>query len=52
LRELISANASVGKLKEVALKGGMKTLAANCAQFVLSGVTSLEEMLSVVAVRD
>ncbi len=52
LKELISANATVGKMKEVALKSGMKTLAANCSRLVVSGITSLEEMLSVVAVRD
>jgi len=52
LKELISAKATVGKLKEVALKSGMKTLAANCSRLVTSGITSLEEMLSVVAVRE
>ena len=49
---LISANATTGKMKDLALKSGMKTLAANCSRLVLEGVTSLEEMLSVVAVRE
>ena len=52
LKELISAGATTGQLKEVALKNGMKTLASNCSRLVLSGVTSLEEMLSVVSIRD
>lgn len=52
LKELISANATTGKMKDLALKSGMKTLAANCSRLVLEGVTSLEEMLSVVAVRE
>lgn len=52
LKELISANATTSKIRDIALKSGMKTLAANCSRLVLSGVTSMEEMLSVVAVRE
>ena len=42
MRKLISANASTEKLTEAA---GMHTLRENAVQYVLDGVTSVEEML-------
>lgn len=52
LKELISSGATTGTMKEVALKSGMKTLAINCSRLVLTGVTSLTEMMSVVTIKD
>ncbi len=51
LRELISRNASSENLSRVALTNGMKTLADSCSRLVQSGVTSLEEMMSVVTIN-
>lgn len=45
MRKLISANASTEKLTEAARRTGMHTLRENAVQYVLDGVTSVEEML-------
>lgn len=52
MRDLISRRATNEELMHVALKNGMRTLKDSCARLVLSGVTSLEEMLSVVSIND
>lgn len=49
LKELISLNATAGKLYAAAKETGMSTLHSSCTRLVLSGVTSLEEMLNAVA---
>lgn len=49
LKELISLNATAGQLYEAARNSGMSTLQSSCTRLVLSGVTSLEEMLNAVA---
>ncbi len=45
MRKLISANASTEALTEAARRTGMHTLRENAVQYVLDGVTSVEEML-------
>lgn len=45
MRKLISANAPTEALTEAARKTGMRTLRENAIQYVLEGVTSIEEML-------
>lgn len=52
MRDMISRHASAEELLQLALKNGMRTLRESCARLVLSGVTSLEEMLSVISVND
>ncbi|MCX7842213.1 MAG: ATPase, T2SS/T4P/T4SS family [Clostridia bacterium] len=52
IREMIAKNATAGELKDVCIKNGMKTLRDNCARFVLSGVTSMEEMLRIAFSKD
>jgi type IV pilus assembly protein PilB len=47
LREQISKNIPSDKLKECAIKNGMKTLRDNCGRLVKDGVTSIDEMLRV-----
>lgn len=49
LKELISLKATAGQLYEAARQTGMSTLHSSCTRLVLTGVTSLEEMLNVVA---
>ena len=51
MRDLISRGATTEELLQLALQNGMKTLADSCSRLVLSGVTSLEEMLSVVSIN-
>jgi type IV pilus assembly protein PilB len=51
-RDLISQNASVETLRQLALKNGMKTLSDSCTRLILTGVTSLEEMMSVISVNE
>jgi type IV pilus assembly protein PilB len=52
MRDLISQNASVETLRQLALKNGMKTLSDSCTRLILTGVTSLEEMMSVVSINE
>ncbi len=47
LKDLIAANATISKMKEVARQKGMKTLYETGLQRVADGVTSLEEVVSV-----
>lgn len=47
MRELISKNTNASVIKEEAMKNDMKTLRENSARLVLSGVTSMEEMLRI-----
>jgi len=52
MREQISRGATTEELYRLAFKNGMKTLADSCARLVLSGITSLEEMMSVVSINE
>lgn len=52
LREMISHNKSTEELMQAALKNGMNTLFDSCSRLVKSGVTSLEEMMSVVSINE
>lgn len=47
IRELISKNVTSDTIKAAAIKNGMKTLRANCARLVLSGITTVDEMIRV-----
>ena len=46
-RELIAKNVNSNVLKDLSVKNGMKTLRENCARLVVSGVTSVEEMMRI-----
>jgi len=52
MRDLISQNTSVETLRQIALKNGMRTLSDSCIRLILDGVTSLEEMMSVVSINE
>jgi type IV pilus assembly protein PilB len=52
MRDLISQNSSVETLRQLALKNGMKTLSDSCSRLILSGVTSLEEMMSEISINE
>lgn len=52
LRDAIYRQESTDVLKDIAVKNGMITLRENCKRLVLSGVTTLEEMLKVVYVQE
>ncbi|HEY9063225.1 MAG TPA: ATPase, T2SS/T4P/T4SS family [Pseudobacteroides sp.] len=47
IRDLIAKNVTSDTIKAAAIKNGMKTLRANCARLVISGVTTVEEMFRV-----
>ncbi len=51
-RDLIAKNVTSDKLKETAIKNGMKTLRDNCARLVKTGVTSLDEMFRVTFAKE
>lgn len=44
LREAISKKSSAEQIKNIALSEGMKTLRMNAAEYVLEGITTIEEM--------
>ena len=48
IRELISEGASLGKIKEAALKNGMVPMKVSAMKKVMEGVTSFEEIIRVV----
>lgn len=52
MRDMISKGATTEELTQLALKHGMRTLRDSCARLVLSGVTSLEEMMSIVSLNE
>lgn len=52
LREMISRGKTTEELMRVALEDDMHTLFDSCSRLVRSGVTSLEEMLSVVSINE
>ena len=45
LKELISRNASVGELKKMGMREGMRTLRQSATLLVLKGITSVPEMI-------
>ena len=47
LRQVISSHGTTEQIKETALSGGMKTLRMRATDYVLSGMTSLSEMVKV-----
>lgn len=46
-RDLILNSSDVNLLKEVSIKNGMKTLSMSCKEFVLRGITTIEELASI-----
>lgn len=52
MRDMISRGATTEELFQLALKNGMRTLADSCSRLVLNGITSLEEMVSVVSLSE
>ena len=47
LKKIITAHGSTDEIKAAALAQGMHTLRMSAAQYVLEGVTTIEEMLKV-----
>jgi type IV pilus assembly protein PilB len=47
LHDMITKNATLDEIKDVAVKNGMKTLKVNCLRLIKAGVTSIEEMHSI-----
>ena len=47
LKELISDNCDLIKLRQLAMREGMRTLRLSGAQKIAAGITSLEEVLRV-----
>jgi type II secretion system protein E len=52
IRELILKNSSSDKIREVALKDGMRTLAVDGWRLVGQGITTVEEVLSVTTAKE
>ena len=52
IRQLILKNASTDQIRNVARKGGMRTLAEDGWRLVASGVTTVEEVLSVTTAKE
>jgi type II secretion system protein E len=52
IRELILKNASSDKIRDVALKDGMRTLAVDGWRLVGKGITTVEEVLSVTTAKE
>lgn len=52
LRELIAQKATTDRLQELSKQQGMKTLRENCAEMVIDGITTVEEMLKAVYVQE
>ena len=50
LRALISKNVETSKLRERAIKKGMKTLIQDGIEKVLNGITTMEEVIQVAQV--
>ena len=47
LKKIVTARGSTEEIKTTALRQGMHTLRMSAAQYVLEGVTTIEEMLKV-----
>lgn len=52
IRELIARRASIEEVRQLALSSGMNTLSKSCSRLVLDGITSLEEMMSAVLIKE
>lgn len=48
IRELVMARANAQKIKEAAIRGGMKTMLQNGIEKAIAGETSLEEVLRII----
>ncbi|MDR1630007.1 MAG: GspE/PulE family protein [Oscillospiraceae bacterium] len=52
IRELINRNASVDELRKASIRSGTTTLQKSCADLVLRGVTTMEELIRVTYTND
>lgn len=52
IRELINRNASVDELRKAAIRSGTTTLQNSCANLVLQGTTTMEELIRVTYTND
>jgi type IV pilus assembly protein PilB len=52
LRELIAQISTTDRLQELSKQQGMQTLKENCAEMVINGITTVEEMLKAVYVQE
>jgi type IV pilus assembly protein PilB len=46
-KDIISSSKDINKLKDVAIKNGMSTLRDECRKLVISGITTINELLSI-----
>ena len=51
LKEIVSKSLGTKELEDEAKKEGLRTLRDNAAEYVLEGVTSIQEMLKVATVE-
>lgn len=51
-RELITQKATTDRLLELSKRKGMQTLRENCAELVISGITTMDEMVKAVYVQE
>jgi type IV pilus assembly protein PilB len=51
-RNIIARGGSAEEIRDVAIRQGMVDLYESCRQLVLSGVTSIQEMVKTVYARD
>ncbi len=50
-RESINAGANADMLRDISIENGMKTLESECKDFVLSGMTTIEELSTIVMIK-
>lgn len=51
-REYIMRNASVDEIRDISIENGMKTLKASCADLVLKGMTTIEELVKIAYLKE
>lgn len=52
LRELVDQGGTVEQIRQAAMRGGTTTLRQNCTELVLSGATTIEELIRVTYAND
>lgn len=48
----VDSGATAEELKQIAVKGGLKTLQDSCGELVLQGMTTMEELIKVTYSND
>lgn len=51
-REAINAGGNSDELRDISISNGMKTLESECKEFVLDGITTIEELSTIVKVEN